>query len=265
MPNKQKQETYVLCYDMHFPHTDWSTYKALLSFIEQNDVDGFIFGGDQFSNDCISHHTRGKPMLRDKGAYKKEEEQFVKKVLDPLDGLLGDITKVWIEGNHDNWEQQLVEEQPELDGIQRGPSLYSDSPGSLELSERGWQFVPCGKSFKKGFLTFIHGETLTGIGNQAGVMHSKKAVESYCANVVYGHVHSPQSFTKVLPHDETQKWQSWCMPILGNVNPGYLRNKPTAWLNGFGVVEFRGDGTFNVYPVICIGGKCSYGGKVYGG
>jgi len=259
-----KPELYIAGYDLHFPKVDWPTFKAMMDFINNNKVDGFIFGGDMFDNSCISHHTRGKPMLRDRGAYKDEETAFIRKILQPLDIALGDATKVWIEGNHDFWEQQLVEEQPELDGIQRGPSLYSDNPGSLTLEEREWEFVPCGQSFKKGFLTFIHGETLTGFGNQGSIMHSKKAVESYCTNVVYGHTHTPQSFTKVLPHDETQKWQSYCMPILGAVNPAYLRNRPTAWLTGFGIIEFQSNGRFNVYPIVVIDGTFVFGGKLYG-
>lgn len=257
---------YIAAYDMHFPEIDWPTWKALWQFMGENPINGFVFGGDQFTNNCISRHTRGKPMLRDKGAYTREEKDFTKRILDPLDILLDkyDAEKVWIEGNHDDWEQQLVEEQPELDGLQRGPSRFSDAPGSLGLEERGWQFVPCGTSFKKGFLTFIHGETLTGIGNQVAGIHAKKAVEAYATNVVYGHMHQPQTFTKILPHDTTQKWQAHCMPIIGATNPSYLRNRPTAWLNGFGIVEFRADGTFNVYPVIVVNGKFSFGGKVYG-
>lgn len=246
---------YVCAYDLHYPKVDWPSWKALMQFLEENKVDGFIFGGDQMNNDSISHHTRGKPLLRSTGEYKKDEKGFIQKILDPLDAVL-EGEKIWIQGNHDYWEQELIEHQPELDGIQR--------QHAFELDARGWNFIECGDHYKHGKLTFIHGEQLTGIGNQTPAYPSRRAVEAYCSSVVYGHLHSPQTFTKVLPHDNTEKWMAFGMPTMGNINPGYLRNRPTAWLNGFGIVEFAPNGNFNVHTIITAGGKFCFGGKVYG-
>lgn len=252
---KQDKTELMLCgYDLHYPLVNWPSFNVMMDFISRNKVDYFLFGGDQFNNDSISHHTKGKPLLRIPGSFREDEEGFKKEILAPLEKLLGSTTKrIWIEGNHDNWVQQLVEQQPEFDGMQREKSLPLQN----------WQVISMGQSFRKGHCTFIHGEQLSGIGNQASVMHSRKAVENFCNNVVYGHMHSPQSFTKVLPFDNTQKWQAWCSPILGDVNPAYLHNRPTAWLNGFTIVEYHKDGMFNVYPVIVTNGRCVFAGKVY--
>lgn len=236
---------------------NWPAWSAVLDFLSKNKVAGFVFGGDQFNNDAISRHTKGKPLLRSVGEYKRDEKTFTTKILEPLETLLGDARKIWIEGNHDDWENQLVQEQPELDGIQR--------KHSLTLEDRGWEFIPCGQRFKHKKLTFVHGETLSGFGNQGSVMHSRKAVDTYCGSVVYGHMHSPQSFTKVLPYDETEKWMAYCAPTMGTVNPGYLRNRPTAWLTGIVLVEFQPNGNFNVYPSIISGGSFAFGGKIYEG
>lgn len=251
-----KSEMLVVAYDLHFPKVNWPTWDAMMEFLGENEVEGFLFGGDQFHNDPISHHTKGKPLLREVGAYKKEEKKFIEKILDPLDGILGQAEKFWIIGNHDDWEDEMITEQPELDGIQR---KYT-----LGLEERGWEIIPFGEHKKMGKLTFTHGDAATGIGNQASLYHAKKMVEMYCGNLVYGHMHSPQSYTKVLPFDSSEKWMSYCMPTLGDTNPKYLENRPTAWLNGFGIVEFQEGGNFNVYPVIVTKGKFSYGGKTYG-
>lgn len=249
-----KTELWVCGYDLHYPKVNWPTWNAMLDFIRQNKIDGFVFGGDQFDNQCISHHTKGKPGLREKAAYKRDEDGFKKKILEPLESALGGAKRVWIVGNHDNWEQELVDEAPELDGIQRIKTL--------PLSN--WEVSEFGKRFRHGKLDFVHGEAATGVGNQGSVMHSRKMVDLFCTNVVYGHMHSPQSFTKVLPFDEKEKWQAYCLPILGDTNPSYLHNRPTAWLNGFGIVEFLSSGCFNVYSVVVVGGKFVFGGKVYG-
>lgn len=257
---KQKKETelWVAAYDIHYPMYHKPTFNALLDFLNSNSVDGFVFGGDQFDNSCISHHNKGKGLYKLPGQYAAETKGFDRDVLSAIERLLPDTAeRVWIEGNHDHWEFELVETHPELLGSVERPVL-------LDVMERGWKLVPMGTCFKKGELTFIHGEALTGVGNQAAGVHSKKALEIYCTNVLYGHMHAPQSFTKVLPSDTSRKWMSWCSPIIGDVNPKYLENRPTAWLNGFTIVEFRDKGLFNVYPIVVIDGQFSFGGKVYG-
>jgi hypothetical protein len=247
-----KPKLFVFAPDVHYPKIDKKTLRALLHFMRDNPVDGFIFGGDQFDNECISHHTKGKPLLRNARGFLNDEIGFEKSVLSPIEKLLPkNCQRIWIIGNHDRWEHELVEEQPELDGA-------LDRPSRLRLKDRGWKVIPCGKEYTYGKLTFIHGETLS------SSQHAKKAVETYCCNLVYAHFHSPQSYTKTLPLSSSQKWMAYCSPILGRVDPYYLRNRPTGWLNGFTLVEFRPNGDFNVFPVVCARGKFSYGGKIYG-
>ena len=248
--------TTVALFDLHYSKVHWATFNLMLQFIRQNKVDEFIFGGDQFDNECISRHTKGKPYYRPRAAYVRDEVGFDAGILSPLDVALRGRKKHWLVGNHDHWEFQLVEENPELEGL-------IDRPTSLRLAKRGWNVVPLGKSVQVGKLRVIHGETLTGIGNQGGTYPAKKAVEMYGCNVLAGHTHSPQSYTRVSPVDQTQKRIAYISPIGGKVNPGYLRNRPHAWVNGFDVIESRANGNFNVYPVIVTGDSFQYGGKEY--
>ena len=146
---------------------------------------------------------------------------------------------------------------PELEGT-------LDHVSQLGLLASRWKVVPLGHSYRLGKLNVVHGEILTGIGNQAGMYPARKAVELYAGNVLAGHTHSPQTFTKVSPVEHTNKWQGHIAPILGRVNPGYLRNRPTSWLNGFVVVELGKGGFFNLYPIIISDGRFSYGGRNYG-
>jgi predicted phosphodiesterase len=254
-----KSRLFVGVYDLHFPEVDWPAFRALLNFLDHNKVDGFIWGGDQFDNSSISHHNKKKIAIEAGEPLSEIERRFDHEVLTKIERRLpSGCIKVWIEGNHDDWENQYVAEHPQMKG-------KVERKHTLNLIERGWKFIPCGKRHKEGKLNFIHGEVLSGRGNQASQYHAKKAVETFCGNVVYGHMHSPQFYTKVLPHDETNKWMAFCSPILGAVNPSYLRNNPTSWLNGFMICEFRSDGHFNVYPIIITKGEFAWGGRVYKG
>jgi len=170
---------------------------------------------------------------------------------------MGKREKIWIIGNHDDWERQLIEEHPELEG-------WMERPEALRLEERGWEIIELGHAKRLGQLNVIHGEILTSLGNQGGAFPSRKAVELYGSNVLAGHTHSPQSFTKVSSVEQKKKHTSWINPILGAVNPDYLRNRPTAWLNGFTIVELYTANLFNCYPIFVFNGKFAYGGKIYG-
>lgn len=252
-----KSELYVVAPDIHYPLYSKEAFGAMLAFIKENPVAGFIFLGDQLDNQEVSPYTKGKAKLRiEAGTLLTNDRGFDREILQPIERLLPkNAVKVWIDGNHCHWREQLVEEQPELDGVQ----TYK----SLRVEERGWTYIACGKHFRYGKLTFLHGEQLSGIGNQNPAGPAKKAVDSYATNVLLGHFHAPGMSTKLLPFDNTQKYQAYVSPILGNVNPGYLRNRPTAWLNGFAIVEFLPSGQFNVFLVNVIDGQFAYGGNIY--
>lgn len=258
---KIKPNLWVAAYDLHFPKVDWPTFNAMMDFIGRNKekIAGFYFGGDQLDNSEISHFNSNKPLYKPVGSYDRNTREFDSRILQPIQSVLPkDALRVWQIGNHDDWEHQLIENHPELEGVIERPKL-------LRLVEQGWDVVCCGQGYKLGKLTLIHGETLSGIGNQAPQAHARKAVEVYAGNILFGHMHSPQTFTKILPYNRTDKWQATCAPILGAVNPGYLRNRPHAWLNGFCIIEMQDDGLFNLYSVIVSKGKFSFAGEIYGG
>lgn len=252
-----KLQTWVALYDMHYPKMHWPTFNAVMEFLNANKVDGLILGGDQLDNEEISHHTRGKPIFRDRASYKRNTEGFNKRVLEPLERVVGNAKKVYVIGNHERFETDLIEEQPELEGV-------IERVEALKLEQRGWQVIPLGHAFKLGELNVIHGEVVSGVGNQVSGYPAKKALEIYGSNVLLGHTHSPQSFAKISPVEHKKKYMAWVSPILGETNPAYLRNRPTSWIQGLTIVELRDKGLFNLYPVICVDGIFSYGGKIYG-
>ena len=246
--------TAVSVFDTHYPHTDEPTLAAILDFLKKNKVGLFVFGGDNLDCGSISHHNKAKPLYRPQGQMKRDLDGFEKAVLSAVEKLLPkDCVKVWLTGNHEDWASQLIEEQPELDGL-------LDFPRYLELARRGWIVKPQGGHYKRGHLKWIHGDVLTG-----GQAAPRKALDTYVESVVFGHFHAFASATKVLPHSAKYKWQAWATGCVGSVNASYLKNRPTGWLNGFAITEFYGTrGNFSHYPVTVLGGRFAYGGKEYG-
>jgi hypothetical protein len=241
---------------LHLPKYDRPTFLAMLALMRDIRPHGFIFGGDQFDNAEISHHNKAKHIHKKRGSYKGNLEHFDAEILRPLESIMANREKVWIIGSHDDWERQLIEENPEFEG-------WMERAQALRLEERGWEIVPLGHAKRLGQLNVIHGEILTGIGNQGGAFPSRKAVELCGSSVLAGHTRSPQSFTRVSPVEQKKKHCGWINPILGATNPDYLRNRPTAWLSGFSVVEvYNASGFFNCYPIVVINGKFAYAGRV---
>lgn len=246
--------TAVSAFDSHYPHVDRPTWAALLDFVRRNPVGLFIFGGDNLDCGSISHHTKGKPLYRERGQMKRDLDGFRREMLDPIEEILPpDCVKVWLTGNHEDWAAQLIEEMPELDGL-------LDFPVYLELERRGWIVKEQGAHFKHGHLKYIHGDVLTG-----GVNAPRKALDTFVESVVFGHFHTAASATKILPQSTRYKWQAWSTGCIGKLDAKYLKNKPTGWINQFGITEFYGvKGYFNHYPVNVFNGRFAYGGALYG-
>ena len=176
MPEKIKRVIDV--HDTHYPLWHKPTWKCILDYLEQNPPDEFIFGGDQLHLDCISHHTEGLPLYRARRSYMSDIEGFERDILTPLEARLPrHCKKIWIIGNHERFEQDFLERHPELEDVCNHIRL-------LRLVERGWEIIPLGHAYKLGKLNVVHGEILSGIGNQCGVFPAKKAVELYAGNEI---------------------------------------------------------------------------------
>jgi hypothetical protein len=117
--------------------------------------------------------------------------------------------------------------------------------------------------YRIGKLTLIHGDQIGGAYG-AGVFPSRKATEVFQSSTLQGHTHSPQSFCRVSPVDQSQKQMGYVSPILGTTNAHFMRNRPNAWAHGFTIVDVREDGNFNCYLVIVCDGQFSFGGVTYG-
>lgn len=254
-PTKGKAQLWMLLPDIHYPVFDPSSVEAVFDFMAKNRdrIDGVVLTGDQLDNENISHHTEGLPGLRKRGGFQADIEGFEREFLDRIDSLVPKAQKVFIAGNHERFLTDFLEKMPEFEGCLSWPRL-------LNLTKRGYIFVPQGESFSIGPLVVVHGDQ---VGSGANI--SKKLVDTFCTSVVMGHVHALGAHTKCSQVKVSDKWVGITLPCLTTLAPKYGRGRANSHVNGFGLVEsFDGGKLFNCYPVIVSKGRFCFGGAVYG-
>jgi hypothetical protein len=96
-----KEPKLWLClYDIHFPQYDRGTFRAILSFIRKNKVQGLLLGGDALDLSRVSHWNKDLPGNKRKGELKADLDGFDKQILQPLEALLPrGWGKVFLTGN----------------------------------------------------------------------------------------------------------------------------------------------------------------------
>lgn len=186
-------------------------------------------------------HMEGKRL-------RQSYDTFQRDILDEVEKVLPDYCRrVFMFGNHELWCEQYIDKIPELEG-------FAEIERNLKLDN--WEIIPYRQTIKIGKIYFHHRE-------YTSKYHASKMVDVYGKNVVYGHVHTAQSFTKVTPV-ESEAHMAVAMPCACELNPQYMKNKPSAWVNGFGVFYIHPDNNFNIYPIIATKGRFMFNGKYYG-
>lgn len=254
---KRPTNTYlgVVLPDIHHPFHEKKAVAAVLDFMEKRkkDIKNVILLGDNMDCSNISRHTEGQPRLRTRGGILKDFEEFNKDILKKIESTVAPETKLTIfEGNHEAWIEQWLDKHPEFEGI-------VDFKKVLNLEQRGWEYIQQGGHKKLGKAYLIHGDQIGG-----GVFAAKKAVESFCATVIMGHVHTAAMHTKVSQLKNEDKWVGYSLPTLGTISPKYAKGRPNAFINGFGIIEVWPNDFVNVYIPIILDGQFSFGGELYG-
>lgn len=246
--------------DLHFgferrsghkiPLHDMKAFNATLAFLQDFKPDTLILGGDILDCGVISHHNRNRKRSVEGLRLLSDAEELRKQVLAPLEKLKAN-KQVYIVGNHEDWIEDLIEENPGIEGL-------VDLKKMLALDD--WQVIPQGGYFNLGKLTFLHGDQISG-----GEHVAKAAVTSWERSVRFGHQHTFQVYTKVSPIDEKLGRTGVAVPALCTKGPKYGEGKANRWVQGFNYGYVHGDGSYNDYVAIITNGRTTVGGKVYKG
>ena len=236
-------------WDMHFPNHNQKLWENVLRVIGDIKPDFFVFGGDNLDMDAVNHweidkgNKRGMEGKRLRKAY----DDYNSEIMDQFNGSLPDYCrKLWLKGNHELWLEQYIDKIPELEG-------FAEIERNVKLD--GWELYDYRQTVKIGKIYFHHGEYTC-------KYHASKMADVFEKNMVIGHLHTLQVHTKVTPIDG-EAHSVYSMPCACDMNPRYMKDKPSAWVNGFGVFYIMPNGNFNIYPVISSKDHFVFNGKYY--
>lgn len=241
--------SYVALFDIHYgferkqgkkvPLHNPRLLDAVGLFLEDFKPDVIIYGGDTLDCGPISHHNR-KRNFSIEGLRLMEDADGLASVLRDFrraaSNETGSPDEILIEGNHEDWLNDLVEDYPGLAGAFDLRNLLFQSKEPT--------IVPQGEVFKLGKLCFLHGDQI-----RSSLFPARWAVDAYGKSVRFGHFHTYQSFTKVSALDGDCR-TGVAVPCLCVRGPGYGKGAPNRSINGFnyGWVE-RGGNFFDMTPI----------------
>ena len=253
----------IILPDLHHPSHNLKAWRAVIRFIKWFKPHTVILLGDAMDMQSINHwkHKEENKKYFEGKRLIAEYRNFVKEILNPLMELTPNAEHVYMGGNHEEWAYQLVEKQPDLEGMIE-PEIV------MELKLNGWKWIrymaedKFGNTkrglYQIGKLTLVHGEYLN-------IYHAAKTSNVFSKSVAYGHTHDVQLYTKTHIEDPYDYHTAQSIGCLCDRSPSYGRGKPNRWVHAFGVLYTRPDGSYNLYVPIIINGRFTFAGKTFKG
>lgn len=216
-------------------------------FIPWFKPDFTILGGDYMDCEPLSHWIENKKKTLEGKRWNKHLE-FASRELDHLQKHCKEI--VYLEGNHEAWVNQYIDKHPEMEGL-------IEIPIKLELEKRGIKWFPENMPYKPHKDLFcIHGKF-------TNKYHAYKHLEAYgMRNVIYGHTHQPQTYSKSFFGKPHMAYGIGCLQ--DPKGAGYLKDPAGVsndWVQQFAIIEI--DKYFNVTPVNIVNNQFIYSGRVF--
>lgn len=243
--------------DKHFPLHDEKAINCLLKAINLIKPDFYIDLGDVGEFESVSHwqwKKKKRPPLEYQLPFVEQEVIEVNKGLDRIDEALDKVNckeKYFTQGNHDEWLDRFVEENPYL-------TQYKCKK-ALKINERGYKFYSAGKYLKMGSLNYYHGHHF------AGVQHTRNHLIRLGANVMYGHHHDLQQSSVTHLDGVKSAWSIGCLKDMTSEKNAWLGGRQHNWAHAFAVVDYFDKGLFTVHVINIIEGKTSLWGKLIEG
>ena len=164
------------------------------------------------------------------------------------------------QGNHDEWLDRFVEENPHLARTKHAKVTGYLFRDAFHLKKRGYRMHPIGEYAKLGKLYLYHGH------HYGGIHHSRNHLLNLGCNIMYGHWHDLQH--REVTHIDGPKG-AWSMGCLNDMryeaSNQWLGRRRVNWGHCFGIVDFFSGGNFTVDVVRVTGGKSTGWGELIDG
>ena len=249
--NKKKGfKTYVVVADVHIPESNEEAVNCVLQVMDDIKFDGILNLGDFLDLACVSHWNKNR---RKTVEGKRLKADFIEgnMLLDEFDKRLpkGADKRFYI-GNHCSWLDDLIEDNPALEGI-------FDADSGLNLTKRGYKIFPYNAIDRIGRLCICH-------GMYANANTVKKHLDELKVNILIGHGHQiEQRMASSMAREiSLAGYEVGC---LTNLDPDYAKHRANCHTHGFAIVHFYANGFFDVNLIRIIKGKCIVWGREYNG
>ena len=200
--------------------------------------------GDISDWDFISVFSKGV-MAKLSGKTFRAEFDVIEKELDDWQTYANDV--VLLSGNHDERVYTAIQKDTTLQNLVEYETM-------LKLKSRKVPFFrDTQQPYKIGKLNAVHGWYYNRY-------HTAKHLDVFSGNIVYGHVHTLQTTSKILVAKK-QEIQATSLPCLCDLAPEYMNGAPSGWQHGFAVAYVQDNGDFNLYPINIIRDRFIFEGK----
>jgi len=233
--------------DTHFSSRDGinPAWEGFRKFAESFKPDRTIDLGDFASWGAISHYNKSK-FRHLEGRRIREELDFINHRLDEIENL--SPQHVLLEGNHDRWLEEYVDEHPEVEGMLEYEHTLLAGRDVEYLTMDEQPYWHHGTAFLHGWFS--------------GKTAPKRHLDIIDANLFHGHVHKLGSEFKVSMSRGIL--QAWSIPCLTDTRPKYNRGQPKDHMQGFMVLHVDPENhTISPYPIVVHDGYFMYGVNRY--
>ena len=236
--------------DTHIPHQNEFACKAILKLMDDVRFDIMAIVGDYMDFGCIGHWNRNKHRTLE---LKRLKNDYIigNALLDEIDSRLPKkCEKHYLDGNHEEWIYDLLEEMPSLEGM-------IEHESQLNLKARGYQTHQYNELLKLGRLYVTH-------GIYAGANPIKKHLDELKVNILFGHTHTlGMRLSSSIARDIA--FAGYNIGAVCDLSPDFMRKRPNSWTHGFAIGYFFPNGYFDVQLVRIVQGKFIVNGKIYDG
>jgi predicted phosphodiesterase len=247
----------VVIPDQHAPIHDKKAVSCALKIIAEVKPSCFINLGDCGEWESVSSHKykrRKQPPLEFILPEIDKDIKGVNKMIDQFDQVLDSVgceERYILAGNHDEWLDSFVEHHPYLD-------QYTFR-NACKWDERGYEYRKYNQVLTIGKLSFVHGSYVT-------ATHSKRHLEAYGCNIMYGHTHDLQRFSMTRLQDGgIGSWSLGCLKDMRAEKNTWLRGRLHNWNHAVAIVDWWKNGNFTVQVVEIVKGKAVLNGKEIAG
>jgi len=236
---------FVFLVDMHVPFNIY--LDPVYEFIQDFKPDITILGGDIGEFGPVNHWLADQSKYLDTGIIIEHYAQLKLDVFNPIKKATPKSEKIFLEGNHENWIHLATAQDPNLRGyIELAKNIPSE-----------YKIIPLNRPYRMNEnLAVIHGA-------YTGMYHARQTVEAYMTSILYGHNHTFQTFTKVSPIDNERFYTAMSIGSLCELNPGFMKNRPNAWINGLAYGYLGERNTFSVVSVVIVRNRFHAEGRYY--